>query len=137
MEVYEKSYKGLILWLIGFLAAEILPAFLPISDGALLTRIAMNVMTLGLTVLCWMMFRNEKVYWINGVTFEQAKRATSDQRQEFAMAHLRKFGKFALVYLAFSVLAQCIRLHIVFDILIACIGLVTVAISTIKIKLAA
>ena len=137
MEVYEKSYKGLVLWLIGFLAAEILPAFLPISDEALLTRIVMNVMTLGLTILCWMMFRNEKIYWINGVSFEQAKRATSDQRRAFAMVYLKKFGKFALIYLAFSVLAQCIRLHIVFDVLIACIGLVAVAISTIKIKLEA
>lgn len=137
MEVYEKSYKGLVLWLIGFLAAEILPAFLPISDGALLTRIVMNVMTLGLTILCWMMFRNERIYWINGVSFEQAKRATSEQRREFAMVYLKKFGRFALIYLAFSVLAQCIRLHIVFDILIACVGLVAVAISTIKIKLEA
>ena len=135
MEVYEKSYKGLVLWLLGYTAALVLCMFAPFEDEGLLVRLSLNVTWCAIAVLCWMMVRNERIYWINGVTFEQAKRATSDQRREFAEKHFRKFGKCALICLAFSAVGQLIGLHFVFDILVETIYLIVVAISTIKIKL--
>ena len=135
MEVYEKSYKGLIFWLLGYTAALVACMLVPIEDEGLLVRLTLNVTWCAIAALCWMMYRNERIYWINGVTFEQAKRATSDQRRAFAEKHLRVFGKCAAFCLVFSAVAQLIGLHFVFDILVETIYLVVAAIGTMKIKL--
>ena len=135
MEVYEKSYKGLVFWLLGYTAALIVCMFLPFEDEGLLVRLTLNVTWCAVAVLCWMIYRSERIYWINGVTFEQAKRATSDQRREFAEKYLRKFGKCAVFCLVFSTVGQLIGLHFVFDILVETIALIVAAIGTMKFKL--
>ena len=135
METYEKSYKGLIFFIIGYMIAMFLPIFLPFEDGILLTRIVLNIATIGIVLLCWMMYRNEKIYWINGITFEQAKRATSDQRKEYALWFLRKFGNAALIFLIFSAAAQYLHLSIMLDILVVTVLLIVVAVKSIKVKL--
>ena len=135
METYEKSCKGLVFFIIGYMIAMFLPIFLPFEDVNLLTRIVLNIATIGIVVLCWMMYRNEKIYWINGITFERAKRATSDQRKEYALWFLRKFGNAALIFLLFSILAQYFHLSIALDTIVLLILLCSVAFRSIKVKL--
>lgn len=135
METYEKSYKGLVFFIIGYMIAMFLPIFLPFEDSALLTRIVLNIATIGLVLLCRMIYRNEKIYWVNTVSFEQAKRATSDQRKEFALWHLRHFGNAALIFLIFSILAQFFHLSIALDTIVMLVLLITVAVKSIKVKL--
>ena len=135
METYEKSYKGLVFFLIGYMAAMFLPIFLPIDDYRLITRIVLNICSGGIVVLCWMMYRNERIYWINGISFEQAKRATSDQRKEYALWYLQHFGNAALIFLIFSIAAQYLHLSIVLDTLVVTALLVVVAVKSIKVKL--
>ena len=135
MQTYEKSYKGLIFFIIGYTIAMFLPLFLPIEDPRLLTRIVLNICTIGIAILCWMMYRNEKIYWINGISFEQAKRATSSQRKEYALWYLRKFGNAALIFLIFSIPAQYFHLSIVLDTIVMTALLVAVAIKSLNVKL--
>ena len=135
METYEKSYKGLVFFLIGYMAAMFLPIFLPIDDYRLITRIVLNICSGGIVILCWMMYRNERIYWINGISFEKAKHATSDQRKEYALWYLRHFGNAALIFLIFSVAAQYLHLSIILDTLVVTALLIVVAVKSIKVKL--
>lgn len=135
METYKKSYKGLVFFIIGYMIAMFLPIFLPFEDGSLLTRIVLNIATIGIVLLCWMMYRNERIYWINGISFERAKRSTSDQRKEYALWYLRHFGNAALIFLVFSILTQYFHLSIALDIIVMLVLLITVAIKSIKVKL--
>ena len=86
----------------------------------------------GLMAIIW---KTESVYWINGTSFEQARDAGSDRRREFAAAHLRVFGRFALGYVVFSAIMQWRGVTWGVDLAVFCVGLIGAAIGTLKVKL--
>ena len=131
----KKSYKGFLLWMLVFVVTMFVCAFLPIESGAILTRIVMNVCVLNLVLLAFIIYKTEYVYWYNGTEYKQAVEAGSERRKEFAKKHLKRFGMFALLYLVYSVVAQLVQIPYGVDIAVATIGMVVVAISTIKFKL--
>lgn len=131
---YRKSYKGFILWLLGYLLAAFALTLLPMGGG-LATRLIFNLTAVGMVLLILIMLRTENVNWINRVTFEQARDAGSERRRAFAQAHLARFGYFALGYALFSAFTQLRGLNIAIDGVVFCVGLVAVALTTIKIKL--
>ena len=131
---YKKSYRGFILWLLGYTAAVFLPFPLK-TDAAVTLRLVLNVTCVCLVILTWIIWRTESVYWINGVTFEQARDAGSERRRAFAAAHLRTFARFAAGYALFSVFMQWRQFSYVYDIVVFNIGLFATAISTIRIRL--
>ena len=51
------------------------------------------------------------------------------------MAHMKRFGYFALVFLAYTVVSLTLGIPYGFDIVIACVGILIAALSTLKIKL--
>lgn len=110
-------------------------AFLPIENGALLTRIVMNVCVLNIALLAFIIYKTEYVYWYNGTEYKQAVEAGSERRKEFAKKHLKRFGTLALLYLVYSVVAQLLQIPHGVDIAVATIGMIVVAISTIEFKL--
>ena len=132
---YKKSYRGLVFWMIGYIVVMFAPMFLPKMDGGLLTRLTLILGMAGIPALMWIIWRWEKVYWINGVTFEQARDAGSERRRAFAMAHLKPFGLAALGYIVFSVIMQLCGVHFWIDIVVFCVALIGAAISTMKVKL--
>ena len=133
---YRKSYRGLVLWLAGYTASAFSPLLVPEgTDAGLTLRLVQNLTSLGIVVLIWIIWRTESVYWINGVTFEQARDAGSERRRAFAAAHLKPFGLFALAYAAFSAFMQLRGYSLVIDIAVFTVGIIAVAISTTRIKL--
>ena len=128
----EKSYFGLAVWLAGYLVATALCIWLPES---MMLRGIMQVCSLGICVLIYMIYVNEKVYWINGVTYEEALAATSEQRKAFVMAHLKRFGWFAVPFFLFSCLSWALEWSEWIDFAVGCLGMIAVAVSTINIKL--
>lgn len=131
----KKSYKGFLLWMLVFVVTMLGCAFLPIENGAVLTRIVMNVCVLNIALLAFIIYKTEHVYWYNGTEYKQAVEAGSERRKKFAKKHLKRFGIFALLYLVYSVVAQLIQVPYGVDIAVATAGMVVVAISTIKFKL--
>lgn len=96
---YRKSYRGLALWLAGYLAAALLPMLLPEgTDAGLVMRLVFNLTSAAIAALMWIIWRTESVYWINGTTFEQARDAGGERRRAFAAAHLKVFARFAVGY---------------------------------------
>ena len=133
---YRKSYRGLVLWLAGYTASMFMPLLLPKgTDAGLMLRLIQNLTSTGVVVLIWIIWRTESVYWINGTTFEQARDAGSERRRTFAAAHLKPFGLFALGYAAFSAFMQLRGYSFVIDIAVFTVGIIAVAVSTIRIKL--
>ena len=133
---YRKSYRGLVLWLVGYLALAFSPLLLPKgTDAGLLLRLIQNLTSVGIAALMWIIWRTESVYWINGTSFEQARDAGSERRRAFAAAHLRVFARFAVGYALFSAVTQLMGVHFAVDIAVFTVGLIVAAVSTVRFKL--
>ncbi len=131
----RRSYRGLIIWtviLMGVMAGVI---FLPTEDNGLKTRLILNGtvwMIVGLFV--WIMYTGQ-VYWINGVSYEEAVEAGPHRRRYFVQRHLVRFAAAAVVFLLFSVFAQFRHLNIMADTIVFCAVTTVAAVSTIRIRL--
>ena len=132
---YKKSYKGFVLFLLAYIALMCAPVLLPGEDYALMTRLCLNATIIGVAGLMAIIWRTEQVYWINGVTFEQARDAGSERRRAFALAHLVRIGYAAAGYALFSIIAQACGISWWFDLIVWCVALFGAAISTMNIKL--
>ena len=132
---YKKSYKGLVLWLLGLAVAMFSPMLLPIRDEDLMARLMLNLTSAGMAALMVVILRTESVYWINGVTFEQARDAGGERRRAFAAAHLKRFCAFALGFAVLSAVAQARGISLFWDVFFFCAGLTAAALTTIRIRL--
>ena len=135
MEVYKKSYTGFVVWLIGFCVVVVGVCFLLNLSTQLTLAVVDNASTIGIFILTLLIYQTESVYWYNGTSYEDAKAAGSERRKAFAMAHMKRFGYFALAFLAYTVVSLMLGIPYEFDIVIACVGILIVALSTLKIKL--
>ena len=133
---YRKSYRGLVIWLVGYLALALAPLLLPEgTDAGLVMRLVFNLTSAGFAALMWIIWRTESVYWINGTSFEQARDAGGERRRAFAAAHLRVFARFAAGYALFSAVTQLTGVHYAVDIAVFTVGLIAAAASTVRFKL--
>ena len=133
---YRKSYKGLVLWLVGYTALSLAPTLLPEgTEPGIEIRLVLALTAAAVAGLMAIIWKTESVYWINGTSFEQARDAGSDRRREFAAAHLRVFGRFALGYVVFSAIMQWRGVTWGVDLAVFCVGLIGAAIGTLKVKL--
>ncbi len=108
---------------------------LPIENMKILTRLFLNAISISILVFAYMIYKNEAVYWYSGVSFEEALKAGSEQRKQYALSHVVVFAKFALAMVLFSALMQLLNLSIMWDICFCAVGMIYSAASTIKIKL--
>lgn len=131
----KKSYTGFVVWLIGFVVLIMLPSFLPTEDIGLIVRLIDNIMTISLEILMLIIYKTEKVFWINGVSYEAAVEAGSDRRRAYALRYVKRFGIFAATFLLYSVIAQVLRLPFGIDIAAVTVGIVVCAFSTMQFKL--
>lgn len=131
----KKSYKGFVIWLVGYMVALMSLSFLPAEDGALLVRLMMNMTTAALAILAYVIYRTEQIYWYNGVEYEEAVQAGSERRKEYARRHFTRFANTAGLYLAYTLVSCLLNLHFGVDIAVACVAITAAALSTIRIKL--
>lgn len=133
--MYRKTYAGFIIWLIMFMIAMLAICFLPVKDEAVLIRLLMNLCTIGMAQLTWMIWRNERVYWYNGVSFEEAAKAGNERRRAYAHRHFRLFGGYALAALAFTLGGQLAGWPWWVDMAVIPVGLIAAAFRTMTYKL--
>lgn len=131
----NKSYRGFVIWMIGFMAGIIGLPFLPIEAPHLTARICDFACVAGIEVLMLMIYKTEKIFWINGVSYEEALEAGSDRRRAYALKYVKRFGILTVGVFLFSLLAQLLGLPVVVDVLVLVAGIVVCAFSTIKLKL--
>lgn len=132
----KKSYRELILWVIGFTVLMTAAAFLPVRDAGLLVRIDNNLCMIGVVLLMLLIWKTEKVFWINGISFEEAVTAGSGRRRAFAWKHVKLFGVVAILYLLFSLIAQLLHFSFWIDIAVIMMGCLAAGIiSAMRFKL--
>lgn len=131
---YRKTYKLFVLWIIGFLLIVFAIA-LQDWDDDLLARAVSLCGALGVVGLSLMVYRTGYVYWINGISYEEALEAGEERRKQYAWNHVSIFSKFALFYLLYTMLACFFHWSIWIDIPIFLIGIIISAVWTSKYKL--
>lgn len=131
----KKSYKGFVIWMIGFCMIGVGVCYLPISSYEVMTRIVDNFCAFGITFLAFIIYKTEYVYWYSGISYEEAREAGSERRKIFAWKHLKRFGFFSLIFFIFSIFTQILQVSVWIDIVILTVGFIAVALSTIPFKL--
>ncbi|MBQ3484514.1 MAG: hypothetical protein IJA77_03295 [Clostridia bacterium] len=131
----KKSYRGLVWWMLGFVAGMLAIAFLPLEDAGLIMRVLLSFTAADVALLAYIVWRTEQVYWYNGTEYEEAVAAGSERRKAFAWRHFRIFGWYAVAQVIFSVGMHLTGLPWWIDIIVFCVGLCTAAFSTMPIKL--
>ena len=133
---YKKSYRGFVLFFVCYLSLMIGGAIASayfLSEHA--TRIVINILCVGMALLTYIIYKYDKIYWYNGIEFEDAEKASKERRNAYAKAHLKLFCIFAACMLAFSVIMALLSVSPWVDFAVGAVGICTVAICTVKIKL--
>ena len=131
----KKSYTGFIVWMFLFIGILFSLSFLPVEDEGIMIRAVFVFTSLAIAGMMLLIYFTEQVYWINGVTYEQAVEAGSARRKAFALRHLVRFGICTAIYLLFAVVGQIIGWPFWIDIIVFTVGVIATAISTIGIRL--
>ena len=131
----KKSYKGFVLWMIGYVVALLALAFMPAADEGLVMRYTMLVTVWAVAGMAFIIWRTESVYWYNGTTYEEAVAAGRERRKEFARRHLVIFLRFALLMTAVSVVTMLLGWSAWIDFAFATVGLCVACCMTVPIKL--
>lgn len=135
MKEYKKSYFDFWVWMLLFCLFIFGSCFIPKTNTQIAIAIVDNGVTIGCFLLSFIIYKKETVYWYNGTTFEEAKAAGSARRKQFALAHMKRFGYFALGFFIYSIVSVLAGIPYGIDITIATVGIVATSISTISIKL--
>ena len=131
----KKSYTGFIVWMFLFIGILFSLSFLPVEDESIMIRAVFVFTSLAIAGMMLLIYFTEQVYWINGVTYEQAVEAGSARRKAFALRHLVRFGICTAIYLLFAVVGQILGWPFWIDIIVFTVGVIATAISTIGITL--
>ena len=81
MNQYKESYKGLVGMILGFVVLMFLFPFLTDLQGKFTAVISMNLVNLWVALLSLVIYKTEYIYWINGVSYEDAVKAGSERRK--------------------------------------------------------
>ncbi|MBO6114366.1 MAG: hypothetical protein J6P57_04845 [Lachnospiraceae bacterium] len=131
----RKSYLGFWIWTIVYTVAVMCMAYLPIHNTGILVRIIFNFTNLAITALTFIIFINEKIFWYNGITYEQAIEAGSDRRKAYALKHVKIFGAATLIYFIVSLITVFLNINLGVETLIYTLIIIIAAVSTIRFKL--
>ena len=139
MEYQKKSYKLFVLWIVflfvlllggGYLISE----FYPNISSSILIKVEMMLINIALLVLFYIIYKTESIYWINGMSYNEAKSMSSDKRKKYAWEHLIMFLQGAIISLMYCIISYFIYISAPIDIIILTIIVIVSAIRTIPIK---
>lgn len=131
----KKSYGGFALWMAGYVVLMLLIAFLPIKDAGLMVRIFDFFTAASIEVLMLIVYKTEKVFWINGISYEDAVEAGSEKRRALALRFVKRFGALTAGIFLFSAAAQLLKLPCLADVCVVMAAFFICAFSTIRFKL--
>lgn len=133
-ENYKKSYALFILWIILYCAMMTLVCFIPVGAEAMIKFLGVSLMV-GLDLLFLLIYKTEYIYWINGVSYEEAKEAGSEQRKEYARRILKLFLIATLCFIGYVAVGLYIGTSTALDTFVEIAVVVIPAFGMIRIKL--
>lgn len=133
---YKESYKGLVIFFIGFILVLSGMAYLSaLFFYQHIVRVSISVVSIAMTLLSMIVCKTQNIYWYNGIEYEDALEAGEKRRKRYAHAHHRMFGMFSVLQVAFSLVMGICAITQWVDFAVSAVGLCMVAIGTLKIKL--
>ena len=98
----KKSYKLFIAWMAFFTMALYVCAVNEVNFFGLgMVRTNCIVLYVLLDLLMLLIYAMQSIYWINGMTYEQAAAASADERRRYAFRHLRIFLAATVLYIGY------------------------------------
>lgn len=138
-EYGKKSYRLFIVWIIGFISILAISGVLIEKNfkqsEVVVNKIILLLALLLINTLFYIIYKTEKVYWINGTSYEDAKSVTSERRKVFALKHLKSFSIAGCIYLVYCIFSIVIKSHVILDSLVFLILLIVAAIKTFNYRL--
>lgn len=139
-ELGKKSYKLFIAWLMSYistliLCVRIMENIWPDKGGPYSAKVIGVITLMMLCILFVVIYKTEKVYWVNGISYKEALNATSTQRKIYAKRHLDRFLLANAVYVIYCGLDLIMVTNIVSDICVLVFAILVATLSTIPIKL--
>ena len=131
----KKSYKGFILWLIVFGVIIAVLCHMPFQDDALMIRLIFNSCSIFVTVLMYIVYKTDKIYWLNIVSSEDIARSDYQRQKIYTKKLFKRFAKFAAGYLVLSLLLHIIGISMLVDVIVFMIGFIAITFSSTTIKL--
>lgn len=134
---YKKTYLGFVVWLVVYIGGITLIGFTHFAglDEQLMTRIIICLTNIACTILMYMVYKNEAVYWFTGISYDQAVNAGSARRRLYALKHFRLFGLYTIIYSLITVILQITGVTILVDTIVYTASLLLVCIRTMFYKL--
>ena len=120
----------MLIYCVGFT-----PIIFIADNGIIGAKLVMIYSAVMLNILMLIIEKTDHIYWINGVSYDEAEKASYENRMEYAVAHLKTFTKFTVFYLIFTFICHFIGVGIFIESIVFTVGLIAAAVSTIKIKL--
>ena len=109
----KKTYKPVIIWSVLFVIFSCLPAFvLPGLGAVALTALSLNIVSLGMLLIMYYVYKKEYVYYFTGITYEEADKAGSYRRKRYRLCHLKLFAFSRVIILIFTVIFLAMDLSV-------------------------
>lgn len=139
-ENLEKSYKLLVVWFLSlFIFAGLFSALLIRLDLNLSSKVtslfwlySINIFFISLFL---MIYKTERVYYINYITYKEAQEATKEERRTFAYKHLRVFCIATIVFVIYSIISLIFQYPTGVDVGVFIVIIVISAIRTVPFRL--
>lgn len=136
----KKSYKLLVAWFGGYLIlmtglSVVVRGFESWGSEKLTSLLFLLMTHVFLLSLFWMVYVTQRVYYINGVSYKAAARASEEARKAYALRHIEAFRGAALLFLVYCGVSWGLRLPALVDGLVYCGLLIVAAVRTVPYKL--
>ena len=117
----EKTYKSFILILVLTFIVAIGAIFI-IRNLEIEEYIAIKIMFLIITnsllIISNIIYKKERLYWINKYTYENVKSMSKEKRKQIAKKFYNKFKFFCLILVIYCIIGLFIKTHIFLDVLV-------------------
>ena len=135
-----KSYKMLVTWMIGYLLLLIVIAMIigrlePHIGVKALVQLMLHLTNVFLLALFWMIYKTQRVYYINYVRYKDAAAASEEERKAFALKHFDAFRSAALIFLIYGGGSFLLSFPSWLDTVVYCVVLIGAALKTVPYKL--
>lgn len=135
-----KSYKLLAIWfLLFFIFAGVFSALLIILDLNLSPKVTTLIWlcctNLFLISFFFMVYKTERVYYINYIPYKMAQEATKEERKAFAYKHLKVFSIATIISIIYLIISLVFQYSIGVDVGVWTVIIIISAIKTIPFRL--
>jgi len=129
-----KSYKPLLAWflilLLGLTAVASISSSLEL-DPKIASLLITNTVSILLVGLMLIIYRTQRIYYINYVTYKEAAALTEEKRKRFAYQHLMAFMSSMILFAFYTVISILIKIPMMLDVTVFAVLLIVTAIRTV------